>query len=362
MLEVHEVTKVYDGRPVVNHVSFEVHPGEIFALLGPNGAGKTTLIRMITDILRPDSGTITLDGHSVSTGPRERIAYLPEERGLYRKVQVLDALAYYGELKGLSRHDATTTALALLEAFELRDVGEQAGPGAVQGHAAEAAALHRAHRRAAAAHPRRAVQRPRPAQRAAARGRARRRRAAGTTVLLSTHQMNKVEQQCDRALMINRGHMVLYGHGARDAPRSTPSTPSWCAPPRRRRKVAGVREVAPDNDAVRLVLEPTATPSGVLRELLDAGVEVESFEHAVAAARGHLRARGARGPRPRPRPERPAHRRRARRAGRCAMRFSWKRALIIARREYLTTVRKKAFLITLHRHAGVFRVRRCGCR
>src|SRR5262249_44449157 len=102
MLQVRNVRKVYDGRTVVNDVSFDVAAGEIFALLGPNGAGKTTLIRMITDIVRPDAGTITFDGEAVTGPKRPRMAYLPEERGLYKKVPVLDALAYFGELKGLS--------------------------------------------------------------------------------------------------------------------------------------------------------------------------------------------------------------------------------------------------------------------
>src|SRR5439155_24502829 len=102
MLQVRNVSKIYDDRTVVNDVSFDVAAGEIFALLGPNGAGKTTLIRMITDIVRPDGGTITFGGHSVGGPDRPRMAYLPEERGLYRKVPVLDALAYFGELKDLS--------------------------------------------------------------------------------------------------------------------------------------------------------------------------------------------------------------------------------------------------------------------
>ena len=101
MLEVRDVLKSYDGRAVVNRVSFEVAPGEIFALLGPNGAGKTTLIRMITDILRPDAGEIRLDGHPVGSVAGDTIAYLPEERGLYRRSRVAEVLAYYGELKGL---------------------------------------------------------------------------------------------------------------------------------------------------------------------------------------------------------------------------------------------------------------------
>src|SRR5437867_5068974 len=121
MLEVREVLKSYDGRAVVNRVSFEVTPGEIFALLGPNGAGKTTLIRMITDILRPDSGTVRLEGRSIADRARNEIAYLPEERGLYRRPKAVETLAYYGELKGLTPKRAREAAMALLERVELRE-------------------------------------------------------------------------------------------------------------------------------------------------------------------------------------------------------------------------------------------------
>src|SRR6185369_13945502 len=123
MLQVHEATKSYDGRAVVNRVSFEVHPGEIYALLGPNGAGKTTLIRMITDILKPDSGTIDLDGQPVSGSVRDRVAYLPEERGLYRRSRVIDVLAYYGELKGLTPAASRAASSDLLKRVELEEWG-----------------------------------------------------------------------------------------------------------------------------------------------------------------------------------------------------------------------------------------------
>src|SRR5512140_2997364 len=102
MLVVQDVSKVFGERAVVDRVSFEVHSGEIFALLGPNGAGKTTLMRMITDILKPDAGAITLDGAAPAERRAGLLAYLPEERGLYRKEKSVAALAYFGELKGMA--------------------------------------------------------------------------------------------------------------------------------------------------------------------------------------------------------------------------------------------------------------------
>src|SRR2546427_13010174 len=114
MLELSDVVKTYDGRAVVNRVSCEISPGEIYALLGPNGAGKTTLIRMITDILKPDSGTIRLEGRPVGGDQKRRIAYLPEERGLYRRAKVSGGLAEYGRVQGLPSRAGRAAAAHLL--------------------------------------------------------------------------------------------------------------------------------------------------------------------------------------------------------------------------------------------------------
>ena len=125
MLQVFNVTKSFGGRAAVDRVSFEVQAGEIFALLGPNGAGKTTLIRMITDILKPDSGEITYDRRPIGEEMRSRLAYLPEERGLYRRSKVSDVLSYFGELKGLSPRAARESALGLLDRIGLKTSAQQ---------------------------------------------------------------------------------------------------------------------------------------------------------------------------------------------------------------------------------------------
>jgi len=106
--------KTYASTVAVDDITFEVRPGEVFGLLGPNGAGKTTLIRMLIDIIAPDEGEILLDGRPLGRLDRERIGYLPEERGLYRKEKVLDILVYFGMLKGLGRGTARDRALEWL--------------------------------------------------------------------------------------------------------------------------------------------------------------------------------------------------------------------------------------------------------
>src|SRR5215510_2973227 len=100
------VAKTYGNTVALRGVSFGVGAGEIFGLLGPNGAGKSTLIRILMDIIRPDSGEVRVFGEPRKRHHLDRLGYLPEERGLYTKLSVTDVMTYFGSLKGLSRHDA----------------------------------------------------------------------------------------------------------------------------------------------------------------------------------------------------------------------------------------------------------------
>lgn len=280
MLEVRDIVKTFDERTVVNRVSFDVHPGEIFALLGPNGAGKTTLIRMITDILKPDSGSIRLDGHAVGGDARERIAYLPEERGLYRRVSPLDVLVYYGQLKGLAAHAARAAGLALLERMELGEWATkqvQTLSKGMQQKVQFCTALIGEPRLLILDEPFTGLD---PINTQLFEEILAERRAAGATVLLSTHQMNKVEQLCDRALMINHGHMVLHGP-VRElrARHADHAVVLHCEG--RPADVPGVRSVEAVDGEWKLMLEPGASPQAVLRELVAADVPVTSF--AVAS-------------------------------------------------------------------------------
>ena len=276
MLEVRDVLKSYDGRAVVNRVSFDVMPGEIFALLGPNGAGKTTLIRMITDILRPDSGTIHFDGRSIADRSRNEIAYLPEERGLYRRPKAVETLAYYGELKGLPARRAREAAMGLLERVELREWALkpiQTLSKGMQQKVQLCTALIGQPRLLILDEPFTGLD---PLNVQMFEELLAERRAAGATVLLSTHQMNKVEQLCDRALMINHGHMVLYG-AVRDIRRRYSDHAVTLRTTSALGTVPGVKSIVASNGEATLLLEGSATPQTVLRTLLDRGIEVESF-------------------------------------------------------------------------------------
>src|SRR6056297_1124070 len=107
MLSTTDVIKDFQGHRALNRVSIEVPKGSIFGLLGPNGAGKTTLIRIINQITAPDTGEVLLDGRRMRAADVSKIGYLPEERGLYKKMKIGEQAIYLAQLKGLSRHDAT---------------------------------------------------------------------------------------------------------------------------------------------------------------------------------------------------------------------------------------------------------------
>ncbi|MEO8612866.1 MAG: ATP-binding cassette domain-containing protein, partial [Chloroflexota bacterium] len=120
-ISVEHISKTYGDFQAVHDLSFDVYGGEVFAMLGPNGSGKTTTMRMILDIIKPDTGRISVLGGALTDATKDRIGYLPEERGLYRNVRLLEMMVYLGTLKGLSRADAQKRSLALLERLELTE-------------------------------------------------------------------------------------------------------------------------------------------------------------------------------------------------------------------------------------------------
>ncbi len=121
VLEVDNIVKKFGDFTAVGGVSFNVEKGRIMGVLGPNGAGKTTTIRMINNILIPDEGRITIFGEPVSYDLQNRIGYLPEERGLYKKVKVIDQLVYFAQLKGMSKADATEKGRQWLRRVDASD-------------------------------------------------------------------------------------------------------------------------------------------------------------------------------------------------------------------------------------------------
>jgi len=210
-VSVDRISKNYGTFKAVDNVSFEVYRGEIFGMLGPNGAGKSTTIRMILDILKPDDGTIKVLGEPINDRVKDRIGYLPEERGLYRNVKVVDVMAYLGELKGLTVRESRKRALDLLERIGLAEVANkktsELSKGMQQKVQFAVTIMHEPDLMI--------VDEPfsglDPVNTLVMQEMLMDMRKKGTAVIMSTHQMNQVEEMCDRLLMINRGRAALYG-------------------------------------------------------------------------------------------------------------------------------------------------------
>jgi ABC-2 type transport system ATP-binding protein len=211
MIVATDLEKRFASVTAVDGVSLEVRSGEIFGLLGPNGAGKSTTIRMITNIIRPDAGEITYDGAPFSDAIRQRIGYLPEERGLYQKGRILDVAVYMGRLKGLDERTAKSRALGWMERFGIeggrtRRV-EELSKGNQQKLQIIAALLHEPHYVIFDE----ATSGLDPVNQELLRNVVEELRASGRTILYSTHQMEQAERLCTRIALINRGRVVLDG-------------------------------------------------------------------------------------------------------------------------------------------------------
>lgn len=210
-VQVEHITKTYGNFRAVDDLSFEVYSGEIFAMLGPNGAGKSTTIRMILDILKPDTGTIAVLGGPISDQAKDRIGYLPEERGLYRNVKVIEMMTYLGKLKGMSGREAHNRAMDLLKRLELAEHAKkkvsELSKGMQQKVQFAVTIIHQPDLMI--------VDEPfsglDPVNTLVIEDLIHDLRAQGTAIIMSTHQMYQVEEMADRLLMINRGQQALYG-------------------------------------------------------------------------------------------------------------------------------------------------------
>ena len=212
VLSVESVTKKYGSFVAVDNVSMQVEKGQIYGLLGPNGAGKTTTIRMIMKILLPDEGKIKIFGREMNDAIRDRIGYLPEERGLYRKMKVKDILLFFGRSRGLTQKEATEAAKLWLQHMSLEDVWkkkvEELSKGMQQKLQFIVTILH---------HPDLLIlDEPfsglDPINVDLLKDIILELNRNGTTVIFSTHNMEEAEKLCNTICLINKGKVVLEGN------------------------------------------------------------------------------------------------------------------------------------------------------
>ncbi|MEM7034591.1 MAG: ATP-binding cassette domain-containing protein [Chloroflexota bacterium] len=211
LIQVQNIAKRFGETVAVADVSFDVKPGEVFGLLGPNGAGKTTTIRMILDIFQPDAGKIAVFGGPLTARNQDRIGYMPEERGLYPHMRVIDCLIYLGKLKGLTKQEAQTRAEHYLSRLELADQPrtkiEALSRGMTQKVQVIAAIIHNPDLLI--------IDEPfanlDPVNSKLVRDILLELRDQGKSVVMTSHQLGLVEALCDRIAMIHHGKVILAG-------------------------------------------------------------------------------------------------------------------------------------------------------
>ena len=289
-IDIRNVQKRYAEHVAVRDLSLQVPRGTVYGLLGPNGAGKTTTIRMILDIILPDSGTIAIFGRpNTERGLLDRVGYLPEERGLYKKMQVRRILLFLAELKGIRPAEANGRIDAWLERFSLStgdrnwgDAGVDELSRGMQQKVQFIATLLHDPDLVILDEPFSGLD---PINSQALKDAVLELKQRGKTVIFSTHVMDNAERMCDSVCIISRGEKVL--DGSLTAVRQASGT----------RNIAlslaggaqnGVGEVLRDHSLVRKVddstnyfeleLAPGADAQVLLRRLIDAGANIERFE------------------------------------------------------------------------------------
>lgn len=278
---VENISKSFSSVKAVRNVSFDVEPGEIFGLLGPNGAGKTTSIRIILDIFKPDSGSVSVLGGAMNESKKDRIGYLPEERGLYQDIPLERCLVYLATLKGMEESTAHQRIGEFLERFDLIESRRKKVKELSKGMQQKAQLINTL------------VHDPEviiidepfaaldPVNTQMVKDLLREKRNEGKTIVMCSHQMHQVEELADRIALVNKGETVLYGNlidirrkYASDGVlvRTLTELPAT---------LPGVREIIPHNSSTLLRCEPGKNAQDILHALVEKGVVLEQFEIAM---------------------------------------------------------------------------------
>jgi ABC-2 type transport system ATP-binding protein len=276
-VELNNICKSYNDNLVVNNVSFTVAQGDIFGLIGPNGAGKTTTIRMVMDIIKPESGEISILGESLNEDTKNRIGYLPEERGLYKKITVLQSLVYLASLKGMGNRAARSRAEELLQRVDMlphqekkieelsRGMGQIIQFLATIIHDPQLLILDE---------PFAGLD---PVNTNLLKEIILELRSQRKAIILSTHMMNEVEALCDRILMINKGRTVLYGELAEIKSRYRNNS-VFLKFDGALGEIEGVVGKKDHGEYVELFLDGETLPQKILEQLVSRGVEINQFD------------------------------------------------------------------------------------
>ena len=287
IIECKNVSKSFGEKVALDNVSVDIPKGQIFGLLGPNGAGKTTLIRIINRITIPNSGTVLFDGRPITQDDVEKIGYLPEERGLYRKMKVGEQAMYFAQLKGMSYREAQEELKKWFIRFGIESWWNKKVEELSKGMAQKVQFITTV------------VHKPKllildepfsgfdPVNAQVIREEILRLKEEGSTIILSTHNMESVEELCDSIALINKSHVVITGgvdeirrkYGNNNVELIYTSDAALKA-------VRGVFDVLSDQDDMGrhtsvLSIENGSTTNDVLAQVMKQGLTVNSFKELV---------------------------------------------------------------------------------
>ncbi|MBQ9661086.1 MAG: ATP-binding cassette domain-containing protein [Bacteroidales bacterium] len=267
IIECKNVCKNFGEKVALDHVSLEIPEGKIFGLLGPNGAGKTTLIRIINRITIPSDGEVWFDGRPITQSDVEKIGYMPEERGLYRKMKVGEQAMYLARLKGMSNHDAQQALKEWFVRFGIQDWWEKKVEELSKGMAQKLQFITTVVHKPALMILDEPFSGFDPVNAEIIRQEILRLRDEGATIILSTHNMESVEELCDNIALINKAHLVITG-GVGEI--------------RRKYGNNNVELVWTDADGRHTEVLPRETDgTSTLRMFLDKGVQVNSYKELM---------------------------------------------------------------------------------
>jgi ABC-2 type transport system ATP-binding protein len=278
-ISIEDISKSYDSVVAVDHVSLKVPTGAVLGLLGPNGAGKTTTIRMIMNILVPDEGKIRVMDKPVTDDTRDLICYLPEERGLYPRMKVIEIVVFLGALHGLSESEARKRGYEWLEKLGLADWADKKlidlSKGMQQKVQFITSVMHKP--------PVMILDEPfsglDPVNAATIQEIMLEMRDQGSTVVLSTHRMEQVERLCDSICLINKGQNVLSGelraikqsYGKNTLHVEFTGNDSFLQHP-------GVGQITRLVSGIEAKLKPGTDPQQILKAAVESGAQITRFE------------------------------------------------------------------------------------
>ncbi|MGH1363622.1 MAG: ABC transporter ATP-binding protein [Calditrichia bacterium] len=281
-LDVEQIVKRYDKFTAVDKISFHITEGSMFGLLGPNGAGKSTTMRMIMNIIRPDEGAIRLFGEGFRENSKNIVGYLPEERGLYQKMKIIDVLQFLGEMKGLSSSDAKSRSLNWLERFGMSDRAdrkvEELSKGLQQNVQFISTVLHRP-KLLIVDEPFSGLD---PVNSQFLKDTLLQLKKEGTTIILSTHLMDQAERLCDTICLINGGKIVVSGElsGIKRAHSSNSVVLEYSGDGDFIKSLPYVAGIDNYGNYMEVHLSGDSKPQQLFKELAQSPLEISRFEAA----------------------------------------------------------------------------------